>query len=167
MAFDLDMYLQLVHDRFQKDNFRLYQDTVANVEVTVATMRELNASWTVTKLHIFGIYGVLNEVTKTDIERFSEEAFNFAKHNYPALDRGLVSSFASISALITMNATQEAKNWVAYYSKKHFGFYLPVLVDLSKPELIYCRKKPIWGRLYYGHLYDFIEQYYNPLLGAI
>jgi len=107
-------------------------------------------------------------VTKGDIERFSAEAFKFAHHNYTGIARGLQSGFSSISALITTDATQEAKNWVAHFTKKHFAsFEVPVLVDLSTLELVYCRKKPLWGRIYYGRIHDFIERYYRPHLGAI
>jgi len=168
MAFDLGTYLQLVHDRFQQGKFQLRQDTVDNVDVTVATMQEFKLSWMATKVHFFGICGVLGEVTRIDIERFSAEAFNFAHRNYTGIGRGLQSGFASISALITTNATPEAKNWVAHFSKKHFSsFEIPVLVDLSTLELVYCRKKPLWGRIYYGRFHDFIERYYRPHLGAI
>ncbi|MFW9910410.1 MAG: hypothetical protein ACFFEF_17780 [Candidatus Thorarchaeota archaeon] len=168
MAFDLGQYLQIVHDRFQHDNFQLRQDTVADVDVTVATMQEFKWSWMATKMHFFGIYGVSGEVTKADIERFSAEAFQFAHSNYTGIGRGLQSGFGSLSALITTNATQEAKNWVANFTKKHFAsFEVPVLVDLSTLELVYCRKKPLWGRIYYGRIHDFIERYYRPHLGAI
>jgi hypothetical protein len=107
-------------------------------------------------------------VTKSHIERFSAEAFEFAHHNYTGIGRGLQSGFVSISALITTNATQEAKNWIAGFTKKHFAsFEIPVLVDLSTLELVYCRKKPLWGRIYYGRIHEFIERYYRPHLGAI
>jgi len=168
MAFDLGQYLQIVHDRFLHDKFQLRQDTVADVDVTVATMQEFKLSWLATKMHFFGIYGVLGEVTKANIERFSAEAFQFAHRNYTGIARGLQSGFSSISALITTNATPDAKNWVAHFAKKHFAsFEIPVLVDLSTLELVYCRKKPIWGRIYYGRIHDFIERYYRPHLGAI
>jgi hypothetical protein len=168
MAFDLGTYLQIVHDRFQKDNFHLRQDTVADVDVTVATMQEFNLPWMATKMHFFEIYGVSGEVTRNDIERFSAEEFDFAHRKYTGIGRGLQSGFASISALITVNATQEAKDWVSHFSKKHFASAeFPVLVDLSTLELLYCRKKPIWGRIYYGRFHDFIERYYRPHLGAI
>jgi len=51
MAFDLGQYLQIVHDRFQHDNFQLRQDTVADVDITVATMQEFKLSWMATKMH--------------------------------------------------------------------------------------------------------------------
>jgi len=101
MAFDLGQYLQIVHDRFLHDKFQLRQDTVADVDVTVATMQEFKLSWLATKMHFFGIYGVLGEVTKANIERFSAEAFQFAHRNYTGIARGLQSGFSSISALIT------------------------------------------------------------------
>ena len=168
MALDLGTYLQLVHDRFLQDGFQLRQDTVADVDITAATMQEFKLSWFATKMHFFGIYGVLGEVTKASAERFSAEAFNFAHRNYTGIGRGLQSGFASISALITTNATQEAKDWVAHFSKKHFASVeIPVLVDLSTLELVYYRKKPIWGRIYYGRFHEFIERYYRPTLGAI
>jgi hypothetical protein len=168
LAFDLGEYLQIVHDRFQHDKLILHQDTVANIDITVATMQEFKLSWMATKVHFFGIYGVVGEVTLDVMQSYSAEAFNFSMHYYSGIARGLQSGFASISAIITMNVAPDVKKWVAQCTKKHFAsFEIPVLVDLATLELVYCRKKPLWGRIYYGRFHDFIERYFRPQLGAI
>jgi len=160
---DLGDYLQLVHDRFSDDSFQLVQDIISDIEVTIATMQEFRLSWLASKMHYFGVYGLYEEITQPVIERFSLDSFEYAKHNYTGLPRGFQKGFASLSMLASLNVSLEAKNWVEKYSKKHFAaFELPVIVDLSKSEIIYRKKKPLWGRMYYNTFHHFIEKYYAP-----
>lgn len=160
---DLGDYLQLVHDRFSGDGFQLTQKTISELEVTIATMREFRLSWFATNMHYFGIYCICGEITQSLIERFSIDSFEYAKHNYSGWPRGFQKGFASLSMLASFNVDLEAKKWVENRSKKHYAaFELPVIVDLSSSEVIFRRKKPLWGRIYFNTFHNFIERYYTP-----
>ncbi|TFG26864.1 hypothetical protein EU528_13735 [Candidatus Thorarchaeota archaeon] len=162
MAIELDMYIQATYNRFDKDGFIQHNEIVNGIDVTIAKQQEFRLSWMATKMHYTGIYGVLEHITQQDAELFSTACFECAKKNYSGR-RGLQSGFSSISALISRSVDVAAKEWVTNFQKKHFAsFEIPVIIDLSSNELLFCQKKPLWGRIYYGSFHEFIYKYYRP-----
>lgn len=162
MAFEYDEYLQAIENRFNKDGFHQHREVVNGLEVTVATAKEFRLSWMATRMHYFGIFGAKDHVTQQDAEKFSQASFELAKRKFTGM-RGMMQGFASISALASNNVDLAAKQWVEHYQKKHFSsFELPVIIDLSTYETLYCRKKPWFGRIYYNSFFQFIIKYYKP-----
>ncbi|MHA1930097.1 MAG: hypothetical protein ACTSV2_16110 [Candidatus Thorarchaeota archaeon] len=162
MAIELNEFIQATYNRFDNDGFIQHNEVVNGVEVTIAKQQEFRLSWMATKMHYFGIYGALDHITQHDAQIFSTACYDCAKKNYTGL-RGLQSGFSSISALVSYSVDMSAKQWVANYQKKHFAsFELPVIIDLSTSEILFRKKKPFFGRLYYSSFHEFILKYYRP-----
>ena len=161
MALELDEYLQATYSRFDKDGFDQHSEVVEGIDVTVAAQKEFRLSWMATRMHYFGIYGAKDHVSLPDAEMFSKACFECAKKSYTGI-RGTMSGFSSISALASISVDLQAKQWVEKYQKKHFSsFEIPVLIDLSTRDTLFCKSKPLWGRIYYGSFHEFIYKYYR------
>lgn len=154
--------LQSIYDRFVNDEFTMGETNLSDIRAVVAKKGQFKWSWLATKMHFFAIFGVVDHVSLSLIQNFTKEAFKFTKANYDGLPRGLQSGYACLSALISANVDSDAAEWTHKTPEKHFAsFEIPIIKDISNNELHYFRKKPIWGRLYFGPFEKFINHYYG------
>ncbi len=155
-------YYSLVSDRLKQDGFKIVHETIENQNVLIATNQQFRMSWFATQLNFFVIVGIAEHVTASNISSFSQASINYSIKQNTGLPRGLQSGVVSFSALISPSIDSDAKAWVQQLPKKHFAaFEIPVLIDSSKNEILFCTKTPMWGFIYYGFFRDFIRKYFK------
>ena len=152
----------LIGDRLKQDGFNLRDDTIGQFDVLVGESRQFKVSWFATQLNIFVIITSLEEVTREIITSFSTAALEYAIKNNSGLPRGLQSGVACFELIISPSISDDAKAWVQKKSRKRFAaFAVPVLLDSNDNTLMYYKKTPILGGLYYKFFRKFVEKYFT------
>lgn len=155
------MNLESIKDKLQSKSIYHSQEKILDKSSVIGYEKKFKWSWMATQLNTFIVASDFEneEINKALIENHLKEAFNYAQKNYKGWPRGFQSGLGVISILISDKLDEDSKEYCLKLKsgKKWAGFAIPVVID-SKTNKIYCfEKNPIWGRIYYPHFKEIIN----------
>ncbi|MDE5419603.1 hypothetical protein L3049_16550 [Labilibaculum sp. DW002] len=153
-------YLQIFKSRFVNDEMFFAQEKIDNKYDTVfAYLKKFKMSWFATQLNTFiAISQIEGEITKDTLKDYSSKTYKYALKNHKGWPRGIQAGVGSISVLIGTSVSKESIDYCKKLSKKHWSaFEIPVIVDLSKMQVIRFDKRPVWGTIYFPYLKALID----------
>ena len=155
-----DIY-QKITAALSAKGLNVVETRILTVSSSVAYDKQFRWSWMATQLNTFIAVtdGGDELITPAILWRHQMEAYENAKSNNTGWPRGFQSGLASISIIISTNLSQEAKDYctVLKAEKRLGGFTIPVVIDGTTGEVFRFKKKPYWGRIYYGFFGEMID----------
>ncbi len=155
------MFTTKITSAFKAKGLQLFETEILTVPSIVGYDKQFRWSWAATQLNTFITVtdGGDELITPEILWRHQMAAYEFAKANYTGWPRGLQSGLASISIIISKNLTADAKAYCTELKaeKRLGGFTVPVLIDGNSGEVFRFKKKPYWGRIYYGFFGKMID----------
>jgi hypothetical protein len=143
---------------FDKD-LDLGQKQIGKYSCSVKYVKRFRFKWFATQLNTYIFVREQDEVTKKEIEDFSDECFKYASKLKNGWPRGLQAGFGSIAILKSQLIHQDAIDYCKTFSKKHWAaFEIPVVCDSSSKKYYKNNDKKLWGAVYYSFLRDLIKQ---------
>ena len=154
-------YIQKISKKFSDDHLKVSNEEINGINTIVGYKTEFRWSWFATKLHIFGMVGTIDKITKQDIDKFSKACIEHGERNMKGM-RGMQQGAVSFAVLASDNVQQDAIDWVKEPSPKHFALMeFPVIYDLKEDKLYYCEKTPMWGAIYFKFFRNFVKMYFR------
>ncbi|MFC1682944.1 hypothetical protein ACFL0G_01885 [Candidatus Zixiibacteriota bacterium] len=152
----------IIVERLKEDGFTFSENTIDQRNVLVGKSSKFKVSWFATQLNLFAIIATPEEVSEEAISSYCTSALDHAiKHN-SGLPRGMQSGVACFALMISPSVGVEAEKWIQKKSRKRFAaFAIPVLLDTSDNSLIYYKKTPILGGMYYKFFRKFVQKYFT------
>lgn len=141
------------------ENIYFREDNINGIDCTIGYIKKFKWSWFATQLNLFVIIGKTTEkIDKKMIETFSASCFEYALKNHKGWPRGLQAGVGSIAILQGSEIDNEAKDFCAKLSKKHWSaFEVPILYDIEKNKTIRYTSTPIWGAIYFPFFTKLID----------
>ncbi|WKK75257.2 hypothetical protein QYS49_27415 [Marivirga salinae] len=136
------------------------ENILGNISV-IGYEKKFKWSWIATQLNTFIVVTHFGdkEIDESLMEKHLYESFKFSKQNYKGWPRGFQSGLGVISILISNNISDKAKDYCKKLKsgKKWAGFSIPVVYDSKTKEIFQFEKNPSWGRIYYPHFTQLIN----------
>ena len=137
-------------------------DSIENLPTIIGYEKLFKWRWVATQLNTFIVAVDHGDtvITEEHIENVLAQSFDYASKNYTGWPRGFQSGIGVISILISSQLDDQA---IAYCEeiksgKKWAGFSIPVVLNSATNETHYFKKNPLWGRIYFPHFKELIDQ---------
>jgi len=155
------MNLISIKERLNNSSIFHSEENILDKPSVIGYEKKFKWRWMATQLNTFIVVTDFGneEINKSIIEKHLTESFNFSKENYTGWPRGLQSGLGVIGVLISNNITDEAKDYCLKLKsgKKWAGFSIPVIFNPETNESFQFQKNPMWGRIYYPHFKELIN----------
>jgi len=156
------MTLKTIEENLHAKSIFHSNDSIQNFPTVIGYEKLFKWRWVATQLNTFIVAVDLGDtkVTVDLVERVLGESFDYAKKHYKGWPRGFQSGIGVISILISNQLDEQAIEYCEKIKsgKKWAGFSVPVVLNSSTYETHYFKKNPMWGRIYFPHFKELINQ---------
>jgi hypothetical protein len=136
--------------------------SIKDINVDILYDEKFEWKWIATKLKMFSFIGFSENITEDIIKQYSKECFQYGLNNYKGLVRGMQNGFVSFAVLASENVHESALSFLKKSPPKHFAaFEMPIIFDLNSKELLFYKKTPMWGGIYYKYFREYIEKSFS------
>ncbi|WSA78840.1 levansucrase [Streptomyces sp. NBC_01799] len=156
-------YLASVESRLAADGCGPRWEDWAGAPVLVGRRADFRMRWAATKLHLFTVAAAVPEITVPVVDTFTTQVLTYAKQNKGGLPVGMQTGVACFPVLVSDRIDPAAMAWAEEKQRNRFAcFARPVVVDSAQGYVGMYRGKPVFGRIYAGHLIEKGVRYFQP-----
>jgi len=150
------MSIQDYYDKLNLANTTQIQ--ISGLDTFVSYEEVFKWKWAATKLKIFSFIAYSSEISKQQIESYSEECLRYAIKNRKGLPRGWQNGVVANNVLVSEHVTADAIAYVMSRPAKHYSaFEMPIVYDLSSGSLHFYVDGIIWGAFYDEFMKNYIK----------
>jgi hypothetical protein len=159
----LEDYLKSVQNRFETHNYKL----IRGVKLPANWTCDLVAAKTYFSwkgfifLSQYIFFAHVERPTASDAQRLFEAGLQYCREggDLPIRFRGMQAGGMIVPCLVAPSVDEAAIEFANMIPRKHWAlFEFPVFHDLSSGATHYCRKKGIWGRLFYTDFHRLVAK---------
>ncbi len=156
------MNIHDIKDRMTAKSMFLSEDAINGKPTVIGYEKRFKWRWFATQLNtfVFAVDFGDETITVQSVEDVLTEAFVYAKKNYSGWPRGLQSALGAIAILTSSSVDDDAARYCTELKsgKKWAGFSVPVIHDIGTSQTYSFDRNPMWGRIYYPHFRDMINE---------
>jgi hypothetical protein len=145
-----DEYIEEISRRLRADGAEVTTESIGDLTTLVGYRSQFRLRWMATRLHLFTVVGSVPWVTAAELERFSNDALDYAISRKGQF-RGLQNGVAVIPVLVGERIDPDAATFATATLVRRFSaFAWPAAVDLSTQHVYQHQRDVVLGGIYAG-----------------